>query len=108
MTGSMKRAERTRKAEPSNVPRPVEGESELVWIDTTWGELQQIEPVPGVRTIGELELSQLVAAGAALAAACILGQPRHAHQRRRERRLTNAAGSVVAPVNVDCPRRRGG
>ena len=66
MTEPMKRTERTRQADPSNVPRPMEGEADLVTIDTTWGELQPIEPVPGVRTVGELELAELAVAGAAL------------------------------------------
>lgn len=66
MTEPMKRAERTRQAEPSSVPQPVEGEADLITIDTTWGELQAMEPVPGVRTIGELELAELAGAGAAL------------------------------------------
>jgi len=66
MTEPMKRTERIRQADPSNVPRPIEGEADLVTIDTTWGELQPIEPVPGVRTVGELELAELAVAGAAL------------------------------------------
>lgn len=66
MTEPLKRIERTRRADPDNVPRPIAGEADLVAIDTTWGKVQPIEPFPGVRTIGELELAELVGAGAAL------------------------------------------
>lgn len=66
MTEPMKRIVRSRHADPSNVPRSIEGEADLITIDTTWGELQPIEPAPGVLTVGELELAELVAAGAAL------------------------------------------
>ena len=66
MTEPLSRAERSRTADPINVPRRLGGEADLVAIDTTWGELQPMEPVPGVRTIGELELVELTAAGAAL------------------------------------------
>lgn len=66
MTEPMKRIVRTRHADPSNVPRSIEGEADLSTIDTTWGELQPIQPAPGVLTVGELELAELVAAGAAL------------------------------------------
>lgn len=62
----MRRIVRTRQAATSNVPRVVEGQADLVTIDTTWGELQPIEPVAGIRTVGELELAELAAAGATL------------------------------------------
>lgn len=35
-------------------------------VDTTWGEVQPWEPVPGVVAVGELELIALVEAGALL------------------------------------------
>ncbi len=38
------------------VPRPVEGESGLVEVDTTWGTIQPMEVAEGVRTVGEVEL----------------------------------------------------
>jgi rhodanese-related sulfurtransferase len=44
----------------------VEGEVDVVAVDTTWGELQRLEAAPGVRTVGELELSELVEQGALL------------------------------------------
>jgi rhodanese-related sulfurtransferase len=66
MPKPMKRIARTRQADPCNVPRTIEGEADLVTIDTTWGELQPLEPVPGVRTVGELELAEMAAAGAAI------------------------------------------
>ena len=66
MPEQLKRNARTRQADPCNVPRPIEGEADLVTLDTTWGELQPMEPVPGVRTVGELEVAELAAAGAAI------------------------------------------
>ncbi|MDP9164966.1 MAG: rhodanese-like domain-containing protein [Actinomycetota bacterium] len=66
MTDPMKRTQRARPEPPASVPRAISGQADLVTIDTTWGVLQPMEPVPGVRTIGELELAELVASGATL------------------------------------------
>lgn len=63
MTG---RAERTRTHDPRSVPWTIAGETDVVAVDTTWGELQPLEVAPGVRTVGELELLELVAQGAVL------------------------------------------
>ena len=60
----MRRMERTRTEKPRSVPWPVEGEPDVVSVDTTWGELQPIEAAPGVRTVGELEIVDLVERGA--------------------------------------------
>lgn len=38
----------------------------MVLVDTTWGELQPLQCAPGVVTVGELELTELVANGAVL------------------------------------------
>jgi rhodanese-related sulfurtransferase len=62
----MTRAERSRDAEPRSVPWPLAGETDVVAVDTTWGELQPLEAAPGVRTVGELELLELVEQGAVL------------------------------------------
>lgn len=48
------------------MPWEVEGETEVVAVDTTWGELQPMEVAPGVRTVGELELLDLLDGGALL------------------------------------------
>ena len=63
MTG---RAERSREQDPRSVPWPLDGERDVVAVDTTWGELQPLEAAPGVRTVGELELLALVDEGAVL------------------------------------------
>ena len=62
----MTRRERAREQDPRSVPWPVEGETDLVAVDTTGGELQPLVAAPGVRTVGELELVQLVEQGAVL------------------------------------------
>ena len=62
----MKRQERTRSQDPRSVPWPLPGDREVVAVDTTWGELQPLVAAPGVRTVGELELVDLVEAGAVL------------------------------------------
>ena len=41
-------------------------QSDVVAVDTTWGEIQPLQLAPGVRTIGELELVGLVEQGALL------------------------------------------
>jgi rhodanese-related sulfurtransferase len=46
------------------VPWPLAREDDLVAVDTTWGELQRLEAAPGVQTVGELELIELVEQGA--------------------------------------------
>ena len=63
---TMTRRERAREQDPVSVPQPVPGEADLVVVDTTWGELQPIEVVPGVRTVGELEVIELAEQGATL------------------------------------------
>ncbi len=62
----IRRTPRSRSEDPRSVPWEVEGETELVAVDTTWGELQPLEVEPGVRTVGELELLDLVDGGALL------------------------------------------
>lgn len=66
MREQMQRRERTRQAHPRSVPWPLEGEADVVAVDTTWGELQRLEAAPGVRTVAELEVMELVAQGALL------------------------------------------
>ncbi len=61
-----RRRERTRQQPPRSVPWPVEGDTDVVAVDTTWGQLQRLEASPGVRTVGELELIELVGQGAVL------------------------------------------
>lgn len=60
------RAQRTRSQAPRSVPWAIEHEIDVVAVDTTWGELQPMEIVPGVRTVGELEVIALVEQGATL------------------------------------------
>lgn len=62
---TLSRRPRSQQDPPQNVPvaRDV---PDHVEVDTTWGEVQPLSPVPGVRTVGELEMVELAAAGAAL------------------------------------------
>jgi hypothetical protein len=53
------RQERTRQEPPRSVPWALEADTDVVAMDTTWGELQGLEAAPGVRTVGELELVEL-------------------------------------------------
>lgn len=62
----MKRMSRMRPQGPASVPREVEGEPDLVVVDTTWGELQPLQCAPGVVTLGELELLEQISGGAVL------------------------------------------
>ena len=62
---SISRVERKRPEGPQNVPQPA-GERDLVVVDTTWGEVQPLQPVSGVVTVGELELIALLEEGAML------------------------------------------
>jgi rhodanese-related sulfurtransferase len=45
-----------RRDEPKRVPEPVDGELGLFVVDGSWGDIRPIELMPGVRTVGELEL----------------------------------------------------
>lgn len=38
----------------------------MVTVETAWGTIQPIEAVPGIRTVGELEVAELVRDGAQL------------------------------------------
>jgi len=60
----MQRRERSTNAKPRSVPWPVDGETDVVAVDTTWGEMQPLQAAPGVRTVGELELVDMVGQGA--------------------------------------------
>lgn len=60
----MKRQKRVRQADPRSVPWCLDGQDDVVAVDTTWGELQPMEAAAGVPTIGELELIDLVDRGA--------------------------------------------
>lgn len=60
----MRRRERARRQEPRSVPWPLDGEPDIVAVDTTWGQLQRLHAASGVQTVGELELAELVAQGA--------------------------------------------
>lgn len=63
---AMERQKRQREAEFQTVPAPVPDETDLVVVDTTWGEIQPMSPAAGVQTVGELELPDLTAGGALL------------------------------------------
>lgn len=39
----MQRGEPSRNDKPLSVPWPVEGETDVVGVDTTWGEMQPLE-----------------------------------------------------------------
>jgi len=65
-TAALQRRPRTREEEPHMVPTPLSGEADLVAVDTTWGEIQPMEPAPGVTPVGESELVALVEQGARL------------------------------------------
>jgi rhodanese-related sulfurtransferase len=62
----LQRHDRTRDDDPRSVPSAAEGEVELVLVDTTWGTLQPLEAAPGVPTLGELEVAELVERGTLL------------------------------------------
>ncbi len=61
----LSRTRRTRSGEPQNLPRPTD-ETDEVTVETTWGTVQPLQPVPGIRTLGELEVTELVRGGAQL------------------------------------------
>jgi len=47
----LRRRQRTRQADPRSVPWPLADEPDVIAVDTTWGSLQRLQPVPGVRTV---------------------------------------------------------
>ena len=115
MAEPLRRLERTRRTEPQNVPQPIQGSADLITIDTTWGELQPMQPVPGVPTVGELEVAELVAAGAALidtrvpdsrSGLTILGAINISHEQIIDRRseLDPQRTSVLFCNGPQCPQ----
>ena len=54
MSVLIKRMEK--REEPQSVPQPIHGESGLVQVDATWGNIQPTRVAEGVRTIGETEV----------------------------------------------------
>jgi rhodanese-related sulfurtransferase len=61
---TISRKPRASDDEPCNLPWSI-GEDQ-VGIETTWGTVQPMDPVPGVRTVGELELVEMLEDGAVL------------------------------------------
>lgn len=59
----LKRMPRARQAPPQMVPQSVPGESDLVRVDTTWGQLQPMQVAEGIRTVGELEVLERLRQG---------------------------------------------
>lgn len=62
----MQRRERATRDKPRSVPWPIQDGADLVAVDTTWGKIQPLEAAPGVPTLGELELIDMVGRGALL------------------------------------------
>jgi len=62
----MQRQDRTRQHQPRSVPWPLDGEQDVVAVDTTWGIVQRLHAAPDVPTVGELELVEMVNEGAVL------------------------------------------
>ena len=60
----MQRRERARDQQPRSVPWPLDGEPDVVAVDSTWGLLQGLRAADGVPTVGELELIDMVEQGA--------------------------------------------
>ena len=85
--GSLQRRTRTRDEDPRSVPWALHGESDLVAVDTTWGRLQPLEAALGVRTVGELELIELLDGGALLV----------------DSRVAGSFGGVTIPGAVNIP-----
>jgi rhodanese-related sulfurtransferase len=80
------RTPRTRSDEPQNLPRPTD-EADKVTVDTTWGTVQPLQPVPGIRIVGELEVTELVRGGAQLV----------------DTRVSDSRGGVSLPEAVNIP-----
>jgi len=111
----IRRTPRTRSQDPRSVPWEVDGETQVVAVDTTWGELQPLEVAPGVRTVGELELLGLLDAGALLVDSrtsgsfggrTIQGAVNIPHDQTRERQpeLTRDGLNVFFCNGPQCPQ----
>ncbi len=83
----MQRHLRVRTQPPQGIPWSLPDEPDVVAVDTTWGQVQPWEAAPGVRTIGELELIDLVEDGAALI----------------DCRVPDSSGGVSIPGAVNVP-----
>lgn len=59
------RSPRTRTGDPQNVPQPTD-EPETVTVETAWGKVQPMQPVPGIRTVGEVEVAEIAGTGGQL------------------------------------------
>ena len=56
----------TRREDPLQVPKPIDGSDGLFVVDATWGKINPIELAPGIRTVGELEVISHLKRGLAL------------------------------------------
>ena len=109
------RAPRARTEAPRSVPWSLDGQADVVAVDTTWGELQPMEIAPGVRTIGEIELLALAQQGATLVDSRTDGSfggrtlPRavnipHDQTLARQSELDPAGTSVLYSNGPQCPQ----
>jgi rhodanese-related sulfurtransferase len=48
----------TKRKDTQMVPQPIEGQTGLVQVDTTWGTIQPIQIDKNIRTVGETELNE--------------------------------------------------
>jgi len=56
MTQTIKRVPRNEG--PHLVPQPISGQAGVVRVDATWGDIQPMQIAEGVRTVGELEVTE--------------------------------------------------
>ncbi len=63
---AIRRTPRSRSQDPRSVPWELDGGTEVVAVDTTWGRAAAAEVAPGVRTVREPELLDLLDEGARL------------------------------------------
>ncbi len=111
----MRRQERSTQDAPRSVPWPSSEAPDVVCVDTTWDLLQPLEAAPGVRTVGELELMDLVAQGAhlvdcrtagSLGGHTIVGSVRIPHDEilARVGELDRSALTIVFCNGPQCPQ----
>lgn len=111
----LERQLRRRSQDPQGVPWAVAGELDVVVVDTTWGELQPLQCAPGVRTVGELEVLELLEQGAVLVDSRVAGSSRgvtlpgarslpHDQAVRRRGELDPSGVSILFCNGPQCPQ----
>jgi hypothetical protein len=91
----IRRADRSQEQSPRSVTWEIPGEVDVLAVDTTWAKPQPLQITPALRTVGELELIDLVEQSAARSARSVVGRCREPYASRTPSCPTEPTNSIA-------------